>query len=233
MKWMISLKTLSTKQIVSKGNKYALVCRFLFLNFFTPNFLDLPTVKTNSKKQKLFMISKFPVSIVLIMLFMLTSNYSFSQFHYFYKGGSENEVTGFKYNDNYYDASPAGLKKFINEVEMADGVKADLTAQAKNISRNDLIATISLYGGFGVGAAIVINEGLNKKEGEHMKASTAFTGLGIAALGGIINWIVNPKRKDYYNFVNTFNNGKNQEKIKFGLKIDYDKQMNYGLVIAF
>lgn len=173
------------------------------------------------------------VKLGLILLLVLLSNYSFSQYHYFYTGTSESVLTGFKYNDNYYDASPSGLKKFVSEVEMPEELKNQLTQQAEKISRNDLISDIALYGGFGVGAAIVINEGLSKKEGEHMKASTAFKGLGIAALGGIINWIVSPKRKDYYNFLNTFNNGKNEEKIKFGLNITYDKQMNYGIAINF
>lgn len=171
--------------------------------------------------------------IGLMLLLVFLSNYSFSQYHYFYTGTSDSVLTGFKYNDNYYDASSSGLKKFVSEVEMPEELKSELTQQAKKISRNDLISDIALYGGFGVGAAIVINEGFNKKEGEHMKTSIAFKGLGIAALGGIVNWIASPKRKDYYNFVNTFNKWRNEEKIKFGLHITFDKQMNYGVAINF
>ena len=168
----------------------------------------------------------------MILVFLLVSNASFSQFYYFYRGNSENVVTGFKYQDNYYDASPKGLKKFISETQMSDMLKADLTAQTKKMSTNQTISNIALYGGFGVGAGIMINEATSKSDGEQFKSSTLFTGLGVAALGGILNWIIKPKKKDYYNFINTFNNG-TKEKIEVGLKIDYSKQMNYGITIAF
>lgn len=170
---------------------------------------------------------------IIILFIILFSNYSFSQFYYFYRGHSENVITGFKYKDNYYDASPNGLKKFISETEMSSDLKNNLTEQTKKIKTNQIISDIAFFGGFGAGAGIMINEGLNREEGEQMKSSTLFTGLGVAALGGIINLIIKPKKKDYFNFINTFNNGKEEEKIKVGLKIDYTEQMNYGIAISF
>ncbi|RKE91901.1 hypothetical protein [Ichthyenterobacterium magnum] len=169
----------------------------------------------------------------IFILFILISNYSFSQFYYFHRGNSENVIIGFKYQDNYYDASPKGLKKFINEVEMSNNLKNDLLNQANKIKTNKTISDIAFYGGFGAGAGIMISEALSVDDGEQMKSSTLFTGLGVAALGGIINWIIKPKKKDYYNFINTFNNGKKENKIKVGFKIDYTEQMNYGIAISF
>lgn len=169
----------------------------------------------------------------IIILFILFSNYSFSQFYYFYKGNSENVITGFKYQDNFYDASPKGLEKFINETEMSNELKKDLFEQTKKIRKNQTISSIAFYGGFAVGAGIMTNEALSTGEGEKMKTSTLFTGLGVAVLGGIINWIVKPKKKDYFHFINTFNNDQKESKIDLSLKIDYLDQMNYGIVLSF
>ena len=169
----------------------------------------------------------------LLILFIFTCNYSFSQFYYFYNGGSGNNLKGFKYQDNYYDVNPKGLKLFINETSMSDEMKSELSNQIKKISSNKTIADVALYGGFGLGAGIMINEALSTEDGEQMKSSTLFTGLGVFALGGIIHLIVGPKKKDYYNFINTFNKGNTEDKIDIALKIDYSQQMNYGIAITF
>lgn len=170
---------------------------------------------------------------LMILLILFISNYSFSQFYYFYRGHSENVVTGFKYQDNYYDASPSGLTKFISETDMSSDVKQDLIAQTKKIKTNKIVSDVAMYGGFGIGAGIMINEALTVEEQEQMSSSTLFTGLGVVVLGGIINLITKPKKKDYFNFINTFNNGKQAAKIDIGLKIDYSEQLNYGIAISF
>lgn len=169
----------------------------------------------------------------IVIVFLLISNYSFSQFFYFDRGTSEKVVKGFTYQDNYYDTSPNGLKKFISETEMSESLKKDLSAQANIMAKNKTISDIALYGGFGIGAGIMINEALSKSDGEQYNSGTLLAGLGVALLGGVVNWIVKPKIKDYYNFVNTFNNGNKEHKIKVGLKIDHKEQMNYGITLAF
>lgn len=174
------------------------------------------------------MLKKF-----LLLICLCTFNYSFSQFYYFYNGGSGSDVNGFKYQDNYYDVNPKGLKLFTSETTMSDEMRTELSKQLKKISTNNTIANVALYGGFGIGAGIMINEALSKENGEQFKSSTLFTGLGVFALGGIINLIVGPKKKDYYNFINTFNKGTSEDKINIALKIDYSQQMNCGIAITF
>lgn len=153
----------------------------------------------------------------IIILFILFSNYSFSQFHYFYKDNFANGISGIKYQDNFYDVNAKGLEKFINETEMPTELKKDLFEQTKKIRKNQTISSIALYGGFAGGAGIMINEALNPSDGGKMKSSNLFMGLGVAVLGGIINLIVKPKIKDYFHFVNTFNNNNLQES-----KIDFE-----------
>lgn len=169
----------------------------------------------------------------IIILFILFSNYSFSQFYYFYRGNVENVFTSFQYQDNFYDASPKGLQKFIDETEMSSELKKDLVEQTKKIRTNQTISSIAFYGGFAAGAGIMINEALSTGNGEQMKSSTLFTGLGVAALGGIINLIVKPKKKDYFTFFNTFNNDQKEKKIHVSLKIDYLEHLNYGIALSF
>lgn len=171
--------------------------------------------------------------IIIVLLLTLFSSHSYSQFHHFYFGGSKDVIKGIKYQDKYYSSSPRGLKQFIEETEMSSELKNNLSEQARKIANKRTISGVLVYGGFAVGGGIMFNEVLSKKEGEEVKASTLFKGLGIAAIGGILNLIISPNRKDYFDFINTFNEGQNGDKLKLSLKVDYDKQMNYGVVLSF
>lgn len=185
---------------------------------------------SNSKEKKL----KGPMKkIIIVLLLTLMPSYSYCQFHYFYFGGGNNGYSELRYQDKYYTVNPRGLKQFIAETEMPNELKTDLTQQAKKIANKKTISKVAGYGLFLTGAGIMLNEGLSKKEGEEMKSATLFKGLGIAALGGVLHLVIAPGKKDYFNFINKFNEGKNDDKLKLCLKVDYDKQMNYGLALSF
>lgn len=169
---------------------------------------------------------------MIVLLVLLFSNYTFSQFHYFYFGGGKSEPERLKYHDKYYDANPRGLKQFVEETEMSDELKGDLKEQIKKISNKKITSKIFTYGGFGTGAGIMINEVMTTEDGETYNKTNLFKGLGVALAGAIIGYIISPKNKDYYEFVNTFNEKQN-DKINFSLKVDYDRQMNYGFVMSF
>ncbi|GIZ08851.1 hypothetical protein [Flavobacterium sp. UMI-01] len=170
---------------------------------------------------------------VIIIVFFLFSNYSFSQFHHYYFANSKGSIAGIKYQDKYYSSSSSGLKKFINETEMPDELKNNLNEQARRIATKNIVSGILVYGGFALGGGIMFNEVVNKKDGENPESATLFKGLGIAVLGGVFNFIISPKRKDYFNFINTFNENQNGDKLKVSLKIDYSKQLNYGISMSF
>ena len=170
-----------------------------------------------------------------ILLFILFSNiFCYSQIPTFRNyGGNSIEYNGFKYQDQYYEAKPRGLKTFLEDNEMDAGLKILLTQKMNKIRNKNLTSKITGWGLWGAGAGIMLNEALSKnKEGKEFKSSTIFTGLGVAALGALLKEFIRPKKRHYNDFVNTFNK-KQSEKIKFEIVLNYEKKMNLGLAIIF
>ena len=171
-------------------------------------------------------------TILLFLIFI--SSLSFSQIPVFnnYRGNSI-EYDGFKYQDQYYEARPRGLKTFLEENEMDSDLKILLTEKMKNIRTKDLVSNIAGWGLWGAGAGIMLNEALTKnKEGQEFKSSTVFQGLGVVLVGALLKEFIRPKKRHYNNFVNTFNK-KQSEKIRFEVVLNYEKNMNFGLAINF
>ncbi len=167
------------------------------------------------------------------LLCTFVSGLIYAQDYQFYEVRSENLV-GFEYMDKYYEANPKGMMKFIEENEMPETLRQDLTAQVDRIRTKRTLSDITFWGGLAAGAGIMINEAVTVEEGEQMSTGTLFTGLGVFAASGLVNWLfIKPKRKDYYNFVNTFNEQVEKNKIKIGFKLNWDQGPNYGLVISF
>jgi|TARA_B110000967_G_C18785189_1_gene510381 hypothetical protein len=171
-------------------------------------------------------------TILLFLIFI--SSLSFSQIPVFnnYRGNSI-EYDGFKYQDQYYEARPRGLKTFLEENEMDSDLKILLTEKMKNIRTKDLVSNIAGWGLWSAGAGIMLNEALTKnKEGQEFKSSTVFQGLGVVLVGALLKEFIRPKKRHYNNFVNTFNK-KQSEKIRFEVVLNYEKNMNFGLAINF
>jgi hypothetical protein len=171
-------------------------------------------------------------TISLFLIFI--SSLSFSQIPVFnnYRGNSI-EYDGFKYQDQYYEARPRGLKTFLEENEMDSDLKILLTEKMKNIRTKDLVSNIAGWGLWSAGAGIMLNEALTKnKEGQEFKSSTVFQGLGVVLVGALLKEFIRPKKRHYNNFVNTFNK-KQSEKIRFEVVLNYEKNMNFGLAINF
>ena len=171
-------------------------------------------------------------TILLFLIFI--SSLSFSQIPVFnnYRGNSI-EYDGFKYQDQYYEARPRGLKTFLEENEMDSDLKILLTEKMKNIRTKDLVSNIAGWGLWSAGAGIMLNEALAKnKEGQEFKRSTVFQGLGVVLVGALLKEFIRPKKRHYNNFVNTFNK-KQSEKIRFEVVLNYEKNMNFGLAINF
>ena len=129
--------------------------------------------------------------------------------------------------------SPNGLKKFLKETEMPAELKSNLTNQMQSIKKRKRVADIIFWATFLAGVGIMANEAMSVKEYEKMKSGTLFTGLGIVVGGVLVNIITKPKKKDYLEFFNSFNKSSDANTIKIGFKIDYTRQMNYGIVISF
>ena len=171
-------------------------------------------------------------TILLFLIFI--SSLSFSQIPVFnnYRGNSI-EYDGFKYQDQYYEARPRGLKTFLEENEMDSDLKILLTEKMKNIRTKDLVSNIAGWGLWSAGAGIMLNEALTKnKEGQEFKSSTVFQGLGVVLVGALLKEFIRPKKRHYNNFVNIFNK-KQSEKIRFEVVLNYEKNMNFGLAINF
>jgi hypothetical protein len=171
---------------------------------------------------------------ITLLFLIFISSLSFSQIPVFNNyGGSSIEYDGFKYQDQYYEARPRGLKTFLEENEMDSNLKILLTKKMKNIKTKDLVSNIAGWGLWSAGAGIMLNEALSKnKEGKEFKSSTIFTGLGVAVVGALLKEFIRPKKRHYNDFVNTFNK-KQSEKIRFEVVLNYDRNMNYGIAINF
>ena len=167
---------------------------------------------------------------ILLFLFFISS-LSFSQIPKFNNyGGNSIEYDQFKYQDQYYEARPRGLKTFLEQNEMDSDLKILLTEKMKNIRTKDLVSNIAGWGLWGAGAGIMLNEALSKHE--EAKSSTIFQGLGVVLVGALLREFIRPKKRHYNDFVNTFNK-KQSEKIRFGVVINYERNMNYGIAINF
>ena len=170
------------------------------------------------------------ISLLTLLLFCKLST---AQFVYIPTPSYDpNALTEFEYQDNFYDTTPRGLRYFLEDTTMDSDLKRELTIQAKRMNTNKTVGLVALYGGFAVGAGIMITE-VTSGDGENPNTGKMLSGLGVFLAGGIINWIVKPKKNDYLKFFNTFNRSQSDSKINIGLNVDYSQQMNYGLVLSF
>lgn len=172
--------------------------------------------------------------ITLIFLIFISS-ISYSQIPtYNNYGGNPNGNDGFRYQDQYYETSPRGLKTFLEENEMDSDLKILLTEKMQNIKTKNLVSNIAGWGLWSAGTGIILNEVLSKKniERKEFNTSTTFTGIGVVIAGALLKQFIRPKKRHYNDFVNTFNR-KQSKKIIFEVALNYERNMNYGIAIKF
>ena len=169
-----------------------------------------------------------------LLFLIFISPIAFSQIPRFHTySAASNAYNSFKYQDQYYEARPRGLKTFLEENEMDSNLKIVLTEKMRTIKNKDFISNIAGWGLWSAGAVIMLQEALSKnKEGKEFKSSTIFTGLGVAVAGALLKELIRPKKRHYNEFINTFNK-KQSKKIKFGVVLNYEKNMNFGIAVDF
>lgn len=177
------------------------------------------------------MKNSFKKIIYFFTLFI--SIQSFSQFHTMNVWTPSSGISGFEYNGLHYEANPKGMTKFLNETEISDDLKNKLQNQIKRIKKKKNISDVFLYSGMGVGLGIFANQGIKAlDDDDEMDSSQLFLGLGIFALGGTMKWAIMPKKKDYYEFFNTFNSKHKKKIIEVGVTINYSDKMNCGIAVT-
>ncbi len=183
-------------------------------------------------KNRMFFFKRF-----ILLLFIFSANYSFSQFNTIpmYYGGGNDGFSQFVYNNQYYDRNPRGLKKFLEETEMTDDLRKDLSAQLKNIYKKKAVSfsgeVLALSGFVLFGSNVV--SGSSESSGEKKLTNVGRAGLVMFLSGIAVKFITCPRKKDYLKFVNTFNSKEKDKPIIISLKADYDRQTNFGLAITF
>jgi hypothetical protein len=171
---------------------------------------------------------------LILFLFILITNASFSQINtfYYYGGGGSNSFNEFRYNNQYYDKSPKGLQTFLSETEMSENLRNDLTSQLKTIKKKKIISFSGMLLAT-AGFVITANEILTSDKENTERSSTAFIGMGMFCSGIAVNLLTSPSKKKYLDFINTFNKENKDIPIIITLKVDYVRQTNLGLVMSF
>lgn len=185
-------------------------------------------------KNRMFFLKKF-----ILLLFIFSANYSFSQFNTIpiYYGGGNDGFSQFVYNNQYYDRNPRGLKKFLEEAEMTDDLRKDLSAQLKKIYKKKAVSfsgeVVALTGFVLFGSNVVSGSSESKSSEEKKLTNVGRAGLVMFLSGIAVKFITSPRKKDYLKFVNTFNSKEKEKPIIISLKVDYDRQTNFGLAMTF
>ena len=183
-------------------------------------------------KNRIYFFKRF-----VLLLFIFSANYSFSQFNAIpmYYGGGNDGFSQFVYNNQYYDRNPRGLKKFLEETEMTDDLRKDLSAQLKSINKKKAVSfsgeVVALTGFVLFGSNVV--SASNESSEEKKMTNVGRAGLVMFLSGIAVKFITCPRKKDYLKFVNTFNSKEKDKPIIISLKADYDRQTNFGLAITF
>jgi hypothetical protein len=168
--------------------------------------------------------------LVCIIIIIINIKFSYSQASAFYF----TPPVEFKYNNKKYIANPKGLQAFLDETTMDDEVKFELNNKLqviKNKKKTAMIVGFTLAGA-GLGYLLYANSKNDKNE-RGLKSSDALTGFGLVVSGMAFDLIFGNKRKDYYNFLETYNKKSYNNPIIISLKVDYTTQLNTGIVLNF
>lgn len=178
----------------------------------------------------------FFLNRLILILFVFSANYCFSQFNTIpiYYGGNDG-FSQFVYNNQYYDRNPRGLKKFLEDAEMTDDLRKDLTAQLKSINKKKAVSfsgeVVALTGFILFGSNVI--SASNDSNEEKKLTNVGRAGLAMFLSGIAVKVIAGPHKKDYLKFINTFNAKEKEKPIIISLKVDYDRQTNFGLAMTF
>lgn len=171
-----------------------------------------------------------------IVLFLVISNYAFSQFTFINGGRPYKNIPEFNYNGNFYELNTNGMSKFLTETEISKDLNENLSNQLQRIKRKSCISSIVF------GVAAVSSVGLfgykvfgqkDNENNEKVGAKDFLLTAGIMSLGIATSLIIKPKKRDYKQFFDTFNSKSSKKPIEIGLKINHNENINFGLVLNF
>lgn len=141
--------------------------------------------------------------LLLTFSFLIITQTLFSQIFYSYKIHYI-ELEGINYS------MPSEAMKFIDNTEMEQSLKANLTNQYNKMMRKRKTSKIIAYSGVVTGMGYAFVKG-SQGEGKN-KQKEMFRGFGFSAVFIIASGIIAPNLKDYKKFVNTYNSNKKSKK---------------------
>ncbi|MEE9348855.1 MAG: hypothetical protein V3U80_02280 [Flavobacteriaceae bacterium] len=101
---------------------------------------------------------------------------------------------------------PSEAIKFIDNTEMEQSLKTNLTIQYNKMKRKRKTSKIVAYSGMAVGMGYAFVKG-SQTEGK-IKQKEMMRGLGFSAVFIVAASIIAPKVKDYKKFADTYNSNK-------------------------
>lgn len=145
-------------------------------------------------------------------------------------------------NGKYYMLNSRGLKKFLKETPIDSSLQVELNKKIVDLQSKEIIGSIFSWGGLITGGIIMFS-GVSKYQDyptetdsdlQYRKekiTSSIVIGLGVAAAGGLISWLIKPKEDDYLDVVNSYNSNSSKRKIKVISSINNYNNPNIGIAI--
>lgn len=136
---------------------------------------------------------------------------------------------GFKYKEQFYRINPKGLKSFIdnNRSDFSTKLENSLSEKYQKIKTKSLVSKVTFWSFFAAGTVVTVSDVTSANRKEDL---TAFRGLGLVAIGAVVNLFLSPNKNIYSDFFNTVNKN-NKTSIEF--TANYNKNLNLGVAFNF
>lgn len=167
--------------------------------------------------------------LTLLFFCLFIANQSFSQgLKYYFTPSIE-----FTANNTTYYADTKGLQKFLDETPMDSELKNELTEKLNVFKKKKKTTQIVGFSLAGAGLGYLLIASSKNKKGEGMKSSDAFTGFGIVCSAVVFDIAFGNKRKDYQQFLETYNQKTKSNPVRITTSINFDTHLSTGLAVTF